>query len=564
MKLKFFLLSLLLISACAVNAQRAAVFEFKGNGLVTQQNVEGISAMFTTYFRPAGYTMVERDQIDKVIDEQGFQRQKSTESEMVKVGKILNVSKIIVGDVSMVMGQLNVDARVINVENGTIEATEGVSVTNATYRESVMALAQRLAEKLSPTSKSTGKAVGIPQSYSPLPSKYTSDSVITLYGYLKVFPSDLGVFDTLPAQVIRNLNAVGQYDYCTWRVPTSEELSLMRSHDVIPANDPYVSSDGRHSGRVRLVTDDVPCKEVEARRAEIQKQRLAEAERQKVIIENQRQQQAAQAEQQRIAAEAERQRLVAEAERQRVEAERVKAEQERQKALPKKFTANGVSFEMIYVKGGSFVMGGTPEQGSDCNSDEKPTHNVTLSDYYIGQYEVTQALWQAVMGKNPSNKKGDNLPVENVSWLDVQDFIRALNQLTGQKFGLPTEAQWEYAARGGSKSKGYKYSGGNVINNVGWSSENSGNQPHPVGTRDPNELGLYDMSGNVWEWCYDFYGNYTGENQTDPLGPASGTIRVLRGGSWSYFSNLSRVSYRLYGQPSNRFSGRGFRLVLVP
>ena len=303
-----------------------------------------------------------------------------------------------------------------------------------------------------------------------------------------------------------------------------------------------------------------------AAEAEAERQRLlaeAEAERQRLEAE-------AEAERQRIAAEeeAERQRLLAEAEAERqrlfAEAEAKKAEEERIKSQPKTFTVNGVSFELLYVKGGTFTMGCTPEQNGDCNNDEKPTHKVTLDDYYIGKFEVTQDLWVAVMGKNPSNKKGDDLPVENVSWNDVQDFIRQLNQLTGENFSLPTEAQWEYAARGGCKSKGYKYSGGNILGNVAWYADNSGSTPHPVGTRDPNELGLYDMSGNVWEWCYDWYGGYSSESQTNPTGPTAGSIRVLRGGSWSYFAGLSRVSYRLYGQPGSRFSGRGFRLVLVP
>ena len=307
--------------------------------------------------------------------------------------------------------------------------------------------------------------------------------------------------------------------------------------------------------------------------AEAERQRLeaeAEAERQRLEAEAEaeRQRLEAEAEQQRLEAEAERQRLEAEAEaeRQRLfeESERKKAEAERAKSQPKTFTVNGVTFELLYVKGGTFTMGCTPEQNGDCNNDEKPTHSVTLDDYYIGKFEVTQDLWTAVMGKNPSNKKGDNLPVENVSWNDAQDFIRQLNQMTGEHFSLPTEAQWEYAARGGSKSKGYKFSGGNILGNVAWYADNSASTPHQVGTKDPNELGLYDMSGNVWEWCYDLYGNYSSESQNNPTGPTSGSVRVLRGGSWSYFAGLARVSYRLYGQPGSRFSGRGFRLVLVP
>ena len=155
-------------------------------------------------------------------------------------------------------------------------------------------------------------------------------------------------------------------------------------------------------------------------------------------------------------------------------------------------------------------MGATSEQGEDADSDEKPAHQVTLSDYYIGETEVTQALWKAVMGTNPSNFKGDSNPVEKVSWNDCQEFIRKLNSLTGRTFRLPTEAEWECAARGGNQSKGYKYSGSNKIKDVAWYDGNSKDKTHAVKTKPSNELGLYDMSGNVNEWCWDLYGAYDG------------------------------------------------------
>lgn len=228
------------------------------------------------------------------------------------------------------------------------------------------------------------------------------------------------------------------------------------------------------------------------------------------------------------------------------------------------FNVNGVSFEMVEVKGGTFTMGGTSEQGSDAYDFEKPTHSVTLSDYYIGKFEVTQELWQAVMGNNPSYFKGNNLPVEQVSWNDVQEFIRKLNQKTGANFRLPTEAEWEYAARGGNKSNGYKYSGSNTIGNVAWYWDNSGGKTHQVGTKTPNELGIYDMSGNVWEWCQDWYGDYSGGSQYNPTGPSSSSRRVLRGGCWGPSAGYCRVSYRGNYYPDYGSDGYGFRLVLVP
>lgn len=227
----------------------------------------------------------------------------------------------------------------------------------------------------------------------------------------------------------------------------------------------------------------------------------------------------------------------------------------------KTYTANGVSFQMVEVRGGTFQMGATSVQGSDAENVEKPVHSVKLSSYYIGKTEVTQALWKAVMGSNPSYFKGDNLPVETVSWEDCQDFIARLNDLTGKRFRLPTEAEWEYAARGGSMSRGTKYSGANSLDNCGWYSDNSGGKTHPVATKQANELGIYDMSGNVWEWCSDWYGSYCSNSQTNPTGPSSGSYRVLRGGSWRSGAGC-RTSSRDYYAPGNRSYSIGLRLAL--
>ena len=231
---------------------------------------------------------------------------------------------------------------------------------------------------------------------------------------------------------------------------------------------------------------------------------------------------------------------------------------------PNTFTVNGVSFEMVYVEGGSFDMGATSEQGSDAYDWEKPVHRVTLSDYYIGKYEVTQELWEAVMGSNPSYFIGAQNPVEYVSWNDCQEFVSRLNSLTGRTFRLPTEAEWEYAARGGNKSLHYKYSGSGNIGNVAWYYDNSGSSTHAVGTKSPNELGIYDMSGNVYEWCSDWYGGYSAGAQTNPQGPSSGSNRVLRGGGWYFNARYCRVSYRNGYDPDYSNNSSGLRLVLVP
>ena len=230
--------------------------------------------------------------------------------------------------------------------------------------------------------------------------------------------------------------------------------------------------------------------------------------------------------------------------------------------------------EMVFVQGGTFLMGCTAEQGGDCVSYESPSHLVTVSDFYIGKYEVTQAQWEAVMGTSISQQRdkadkrfllygvGANYPMYYVSWDDVQEFISRLNALTGKQYRLPTEAEWEYAARGGNQSSGYKYSGSNFIEQVACFRDNSDIMAHPVGTKNPNELGIYDMSGNVREWCYDWYDSYSSAQQTNPTGPFSGLNRVCRGGNWRTDASYCRVSYRGSDTPTRRNYNLGFRLVL--
>ena len=223
---------------------------------------------------------------------------------------------------------------------------------------------------------------------------------------------------------------------------------------------------------------------------------------------------------------------------------------------------DGISIDMVRVEAGTFTMGATAEMKNPYDY-EKPTHRVTLTnDYYIGKYEVTQALWQTVMGNNPSKFKGDNLPVEMVSWYYCQEFISKLNRITGKMFRLPTEAEWEYAARGGNKSRGYQYSGSNNLSDVAWYDDNSGNKTHAVGTKQPNELGIYDMSGNVSEWCQDWYGEYNSSSQVNPTGANSGSYRVGRGGCWGSGARRFHSSCRGCGTPGGRYNNIGLRLVL--
>ena len=231
---------------------------------------------------------------------------------------------------------------------------------------------------------------------------------------------------------------------------------------------------------------------------------------------------------------------------------------------------SNIEIEMVFVEGGTFQMG-----SNSGNGDEEPVHSVTLSSFNIGKFEVTQAQWKAVMGNNPSNFSGcDNCPIEQVSWNDVQDFIRKLNAQTGKNYRLPTEAEWEYAARGGKQSRGYTYSGSNDLSSVAWHnsgtivggviyhSGNSGGVTHTVGGKQANELGIYDMIGNVWEWCSDWYDKYNSYNQTNPTGASEGDYRVLRGGSWDLNADLCRSSIRNRSSPDGSSSVLGFRLVL--
>lgn len=242
---------------------------------------------------------------------------------------------------------------------------------------------------------------------------------------------------------------------------------------------------------------------------------------------------------------------------------------------------SGLSFEMVYVQGGTFRMGAA-EDDEEAYDREKPSHSVTLSDYYIGKHEVTQGLWKAVMGTTIEEQRdkaeeywnescelygiGNNYPMYYVSWNEAQEFVRKLSELTGKKYVLPTEAQWEYAARGGAKSKGYKYSGSNTISDVAWYGEdyNTGST-HLVGKKLSNELGIYDMSGNVGEWCSDwFHSNYYANSpQTNPTGSASGSLRVYRGGSWDSDGGSCRVSIRDGGGPDGRYINLGFRVALA-
>ncbi|MBQ4376349.1 MAG: hypothetical protein II793_01475, partial [Bacteroidales bacterium] len=272
---KLFIISLMCLVALAMQAQRCAVLEFKAGVGISQANVDGISAIFITYFRPAGYTMVERTQIDRAIEEQGFQRSRMTEDQMVRIGEILNVSKIVVGDVNIVMGQYNVDTRVINVETGTIAATEGATFTSSSFRSSMQGMAQKLASQIAITPGST-----VPAAPSQ-PTTRNRSKVEILYGYLKIFPHELGTFQSEPTSVIAQINSQAQHGYNNWRIPTNEELSLLRANNYLGSGE-YMTRDSKR-GIVLLVTDgddyatlQKEAEEAEARLAKEKERRINE------------------------------------------------------------------------------------------------------------------------------------------------------------------------------------------------------------------------------------------------------------------------------------------------
>jgi formylglycine-generating enzyme required for sulfatase activity len=229
--------------------------------------------------------------------------------------------------------------------------------------------------------------------------------------------------------------------------------------------------------------------------------------------------------------------------------------------------------EMVEVEGGTFVMGCLQEE-EGCEDDESPPHDVTVSSFYISKYEITQAQWDLIMETNIQQQRdkvgsgvslygeGDNYPVYYVSWTEAQEFLLRLNHATGKHYRLPTEAEWEYAARGGKHSNDFKYSGSNNIYDVAWFSYNSHGQNHPVGTRKANELGIHDMSGNVWEWCLDWSADYPSSPQRDPMGASSGIYRIFRGGGWANAAVACRVTNRINSSPDSRYFSVGFRVVL--
>ena len=320
---------------------------------------------------------------------------------------------------------------------------------------------------------------------------------VKLYGYLIVYPYDLGTFTSAPTTVINSVNKAEEFGYDSWRLPSAEELELVLSSlgkvPGLASDKVYMTDLLKNDGTakcVRLVTTDRSVKE-------------------KMAMKNQ--------------------------------------------------PITDLLATMVLVEGGTFMMGS--ETG---DVDEKPAHEVTLSSYYVSKYEVTQALYEAVMGSNPSVFQGFDLPVENVTYDDAVEFCVKLSAMTGKKFTLPTEAQWEFAARSGKKASTTTFSGSDEIGNVAWYYGNSGEKTNSVGKLAANELGIHDMSGNVWEWCLDFYDEYEIAGVEEPHGPLSGSNRVIRGGCWYNFAPFCGTTVRGRCVPTESYNYLGFRVVMLP
>ena len=410
--MKKILLILTVISfASSVYAQRCAVMEFKARVGISQSDVDGISAIFLTYFRPEGYTLVERAQIDKVIDEQGFQRSTMTQSQMVRIGKILNVSIIVVGDVNITMGQYNVDTRAINVETGTVSATEGATFGGTSYRASMKTIAQNLAAKIAISPGPTVSAVNTDTSN---PRKRTEVEV--LYGYLKVFPNELGVFESEPSTIIKHLNSQVQYGYNNWRIPTNEELALLRANGYL-GNGSYMTKENS-KGIVLLVTDGKDY-------LTIQKE---EDER---LLAKQQQLEKEKAEAERKKAEKEK----AEAERKRLEKEKAEAER---RQLEKRLDNEGLVDLGLSVYWSKCNLGAkNPEEYGIYRSWGEPGRYVVLVyDWY--EYHWYNETSKTLTKYNTSSSYGI---VDYKTVLDAEDDIVKYD--IGGKWRMPTNTEWK-------------------------------------------------------------------------------------------------------------------------
>lgn len=533
------LMLLVAFSLSAQTKQNTVVMDLKPGDGIDKTMVDGVTAIFLMNFYNPAFVVRDQTQVVSAALSQGLDPETLTDEQIVAVSQNIGLDEVLVGSLSDDGTNLTVEIRMINVPSAKIRATDKASWKKGTpYRDPVKGLASRLQSQVGKPMPADAVPVVAPvQQPEPQPEPQaqqqpaqqdaapSADSPVTLYGFLVVFPQDLGVYNAEPKFVIAGINADCAYGRSDWRLPTQEEMSLMKANAArIPGltDIPYMTSDGSLSGTLRLVASNSVQQPVQQQPAVTPPPAAAPVPAP-------------------------------------VPAPAV---QPAAPAVPETGFLDGI----LYVKGVEYPMvyvaGGTYDMGNDLFSDQRPVHSVTLDAFYMGKYEVTQALWTAVMGSNPSYNEGPTFPVEKVTWEDCQLFIKKLNELVGMEFKMPTESQWEYAARGGNQSKGYEYSGSNLSGEIGWNAANSGGETHPVGLMLPNELGIHDLSGNVMEWCSDYYGHYPSEPQTNPAGAVSGATRVVRGGCWHNDPMFGKVDYRSQVPQTSQSSNLGFRIVL--
>lgn len=546
---------LVAFSLSAQTKQNTVVMDLKPGAGIDKTMVEGVTAIFLMNFYNPAFVVRDQTQIVSAAVSQGLDPASLTDEQIVAVAQSAGLDEVLVGNLTDDGTNMIVEMRMINVPSAKIRATDKATWAKGTpYRDPVKAMANRMQSHVGKPVPADAVSVVPPVQQQPAPQPAAqqqpaqqeapaADAPVTLYGFLVVFPQDLGMYNAEPKFVIAGINADCAYGRSDWRLPTMEEMSLMKANAArIPGltDGEYMTSDGSQTGILRLVASNA------VQQQPVQQQPAPQPAQQPV--------------QQQPVAVTPPPAAAPVAVPVAVQTPQPAAPEV--SAVPNTgffngvLVVNGVEYPMVYVTGGTYNM------GNDLFSDQKPVHAVTLNAFYMGKYEVTQALWEAVMGSNPSYNEGKNLPVEKVTWEDCQLFLQKLNALVGQNFKLPTEAQWEFAARGGNFSKGYEYCGSNLSGEIGWNAANSGGETHPVGLMLANELGLHDMSGNVMEWCSDYYGHYPSEPQTNPTGAVSGATRVVRGGCWHNDPMFGKVDYRSQVPQGSRSSNLGFRIVL--
>ena len=606
----FFIFLIVSVAAFAQARQKVAVLDFRTESLEAVEYVRRASDVFSMNFNnPFAVDVVSSSRFVSEAAAKGYDVASLTENQVMAVGKAMGLNDVITCTISYDGSGFIMQMRMLSMLTQTVKHMDTATwPSGGSCVEPVKALAERMLAALSKPETTSVSAPSQAAPAAPQPqtqnisvqqhqlnvSAAPDNDVVVLYGFLAVFPEDIGQYSSIPNFVIAGVNADNTYGRSDWRVPTSEEMSLILASSAklknIRKDVQYLTSDGNTSGVLRLVANlnDSAVQQPAPQQSYQQpvpqpayQQPVQEPVYQQPVPQQTYQQPYQQPTPQPVPQQSYQQPVpqpvqqpvpqpVQEPAYQQPVQETAyqqpapqPAPQPAAPAVPDtgfydgRLVIKGIEYPMVYVAGGTFTM------GNDLFSDQKPSHQVTLTGYYIGKFEVSQALWVAVMGNNPCPVEDDALPVESISWEECQQFVKILSDMTGKQVNLPTEAQWEFAAKGGNFSKGYEFSGSDNHGEVAWNGSNSGGESHKMGLLKPNELGLHDMSGNVMEWCADYYGTYNAEPQTNPTGPAEGYTRVVRGGCWHNTYVFGKVDYRSNVHQSSKSGNLGFRIVVM-